>query len=103
MIGGFKNAVRGVWWPSAPLVGVPTGRMNDLDVLDIDGDAGREWYDRNCDAIPQTRAHSTQRGMHLLFVHSPGLRCSTGRIAPGVDVRADGGYVIWWPREGFAD
>jgi hypothetical protein len=26
------------------------------------------------------------------------LRCSRGRIAPGVDVRADGGYVIWWPQ-----
>jgi Bifunctional DNA primase/polymerase, N-terminal len=88
-------------WREAPLVGVPTGAVNGIDVLDIDGDAGRNWYDMNFDAIPATRAHSTRRGMHLLFVHAPDLRCSTGKIAPGVDVRANGGYVIWWPREGY--
>jgi hypothetical protein len=40
--------------------------------------------------------------MHLLFRHAEGLRCSTSRVAPGVDVKADGGYAIYWPREGFA-
>jgi hypothetical protein len=98
---GFKDAVQGVWWPKAKLVGVLTGRKNWFDVLDIDGDAGLKWYDRNYDAIPQTRAHSTQRGMHLLFVHAPGLRCSTSKITPGVDVKAELGYCIWWPREGY--
>jgi hypothetical protein len=98
---GFLGAVQGVWWPKAELVGVTTGWRNDFDVLDIDGDAGRAWYERNYDAIPQTRAHSTQRGMHLLFVHAPGLHCSTSGIAPGIDVRTTGGYCIWWPREGL--
>jgi hypothetical protein len=102
---GFLGAVQGVWWPRAKLVGVPTGNRNGFDILDIDGSEGLKWYDRNYDAIPQTRAHSTQRGMHLLFVNAPGLRCSTGSeksgIAPGIDVRAEGGYVIWWPREGL--
>jgi hypothetical protein len=36
--------------------------------------------------------------LHFFFQHAPGLRCSRGLIAPGVDVRADGGYVIWWPQ-----
>jgi Bifunctional DNA primase/polymerase, N-terminal len=102
---GFKDAVQGVFWPRAPLVGVPTGKRNGFDVLDIDGDAGRAWYDLNFDAIPRTRAHSTRRGLHLLFVHSPGLRCSTGSkkngIAPGIDVRSDGGFAIYWPRQGL--
>ena len=98
---GFKDAVQGASWPSFPLVGVPTGEKNGFDCLDIDGEDGLKWYSRNYDAIPQTLAHSTQRGCHLFFRNAPGLHCSTGKsgIAPGIDVRAEGGYVIWWPRE----
>jgi hypothetical protein len=57
---------------------------------------------RKFGVLPQTRAHQTQRGLHLLFRHAPGLSCSTSRIAPGVDVKADGGYAIFWPRQGLA-
>ena len=96
---GFKDAIRGVMWPRSPLVGAPTGRVNGFDVLDCDGRAGREWLARN--EVPPTRVHYTQRGCHLLFAHAPGLRCPTGRIAEGVDVRAEGGYIIYWPREGL--
>lgn len=99
---GFKDAIRGMRWRSAPLVGFPTGAVNGVDVLDIDGDAGRSWYDAHRDRLPLTQTHSTRRGKHFLFHHAAGLRCSESRIAPGVDVKADGGYVVWWPREGFA-
>jgi hypothetical protein len=30
-----------------------------------------------------------------------GLRCSADKVAVGVDVRATGGYVIWWPAVGL--
>jgi hypothetical protein len=84
-----------------PLVGVLTGAANGFDCLDIDP-AGGGWYDRNFDALPLTRAHATRRdGVHLLFKHAEGLRGSAGKIAPGVDVRADGNYIIWWPRQGL--
>jgi hypothetical protein len=96
---GFKNARRADW--QSPLVGVPTGAASGLDVLDIDPE-GRGWYEANFSALPLTQAHETQRGgLHLLFRHAEGLRCSAGRIAAGVDVRADGGYVVWWPRQGL--
>jgi putative DNA primase/helicase len=80
------------------LWGVPTGAVSDIDVLDIDPE-GLRWFEANHHRIPVTRVHRTPRGgLHFFFQHAPGLRCSRGLIAPGVDVRADGGYVIWWPQ-----
>src|SRR6516165_10640369 len=99
--GGFKSARRGANTKGWPLVGFATGAVSGIDVLDVDP-TGDDWYGQKLWALPQTRAHQTQRGLHLLFKHAPGLRCSTSRIAPGVDVKADGGYAIFWPREGMA-
>ena len=96
---GFKSARRGAKWKHWPLVGFPTGAASGIDILDIDP-TGVKWFGANFDALPQTRAHETQRGLHLLFSHTPGLRCSTNKIAEGVDIRADGGYAIWWPATG---
>jgi hypothetical protein len=99
---GFKDArrTRSSLANSWPLVAFATGERSGYDVLDVDP-TGLDWHHANYDALPATRAHQTQRGLHLLFKHAPGLRCSTSRIAPGIDVRADGGYAIWWPREGY--
>src|SRR6516165_2044003 len=84
-----------------PLVGVPTGAVNGFDVLDIDL-AALGWRDANRDRFPLTQVHTTRSGgWHFLFKHHDGLRNSASRIAPGVDVRADGGFVIWWAREGL--
>ena len=87
---GFKSARRGAKWKHWPLVGFPTGAASGIDVFDIDP-TGVKWFDANFDALPSTRAHETQRGLHLLFAHAPGLRCSTNKIAEGIDIRADGG------------
>ena len=83
------------------LVGVRAGEASGIDCLDIDP-SGEPWYRENFDAIPLTRTHETRRrSLHLLFRHAPGLGKSEERIAKGVDVRADGSYFIWWPREGL--
>ena len=98
---GFHDARRGLDQSRWPLVGVPTGI--EFDILDIDPrNGGADWYDQHFTALPLTRCHATRSGgVHLLFKPAPGLRCSSGRIAAGVDVRAGGGYAIWWPREGL--
>ena len=84
-----------------PLVGVPTGEVNGFDVLDIDL-AALGWRDQNRERFPFTQVHTTRSGgWHFFFKHHDGLRNSASRIAPGVDVRADGGFVIWWAREGL--
>jgi hypothetical protein len=93
---GFK-AVQRIEPPDFwPLVGVPTGAASGFDVLDVDPD-GLGWL---ADHPLQTRKHRTPRGFHLLF-RAAGVRCSAGKIAKGVDVRGEGGFVIWWPREGL--
>lgn len=80
------------------LFGVPTGEASGFDVLDIDPE-GMEWYGNNYGPLV-TRYNKTKRdGFHFLFNHHPGLRNSASKIAPGVDVRSNGGYVIWWPSQ----
>lgn len=79
------------------LLGVPTGNLSGLDVLDID-QQGLNWLSSIRNEIPTTRSHKTRSGgSHIIFNHIEGLCCSVSKIATGVDVRADGGYIIWWP------
>jgi hypothetical protein len=85
------------------LIGVATGELSGIDALDIDsakhseaGDWLRSW------GRIETRTHQTRSGgSHLLFRHEPGLGCQESYPVAGVDLRADGGYIIWWPAAGF--
>lgn len=91
--------------PNAKLVGVPTGPDSGFDVLDLDYRHGAgTWEIENAHRIPETRMHSTLNGgRHLLFRHAHGVRNSASKktLAPGVDVRGDGGYVIHPPSYGY--
>lgn len=89
---------------NAALVGVPTGEASGFDVLDLDYRHGAAaWEEANLQRLPETRVHETQSGgRHLLFIHAPGVRNSAGEIAPGVDVRGEGGYVIMPPSSGYS-
>jgi Bifunctional DNA primase/polymerase, N-terminal len=96
------SAVRALWRNHpGPLIGVPTGFVSGLFVVDIDGPRHPEaekWLERNAAYLPETRQHTTRSGgLHLLFKHRAGLRNTTSRLAPGVDTRGEGGYILWWP------
>lgn len=107
---GFKAAttdlegVRNLWrrWPG-PLVGIATGAPSDLAVLDIDvKKGGGDWWAEYREHLPHTRTVRTRSGgLHLWFRHVSGLRCSASTVACGIDVRADGGYVIAWQCAGL--
>jgi hypothetical protein len=99
---GFKDAVRDpdavvTLWHRYPgsLIGVPTGTVSGIDVLDSDErHSGFDWLFSSVSRLPITRIHATRSGsVHVLFRHANGVRNSAGKIAPGMDVRGDGGYV----------
>ncbi len=85
------------------LVGIRTGEASNIAVLDIDRQHdGAGWWQENRDRLPATRTHRTRSGgLHLFFQNHPGLRCSTAKIAPGIDVKAEGGSIIFWPAAGL--
>jgi hypothetical protein len=108
---GFKAATLpqaglATLWARHPgeLVGVPTGIASGLSVLDVDiAKGGDGWWAENKAQLPQTRMHETRSGgLHVLFNRRDGLRNSASKTGPGIDVRAEGGYIIWWPAHGFS-
>ena len=108
---GFRDAstdagvIRDLWRRHrGELVGVATGAVSNLAVLDIDAKhaEAHSWWEARRTQLPQTRTIRTRSGgLHLWYRDAPGLRCSVSMIAPGVDVRATGGYVIAWHAAGF--
>jgi hypothetical protein len=106
---GFKDAVADAadiarLWSlcPGPLIGAPTGAINGIDVIDIDlRRGGDRWLHENRDKLPTTRRHQTPSGgFHLIFKYLPGLRTSADKIASGVEVRANGPHIVWWPAHG---
>ena len=89
---------------AARLIGVPCGPASGFDALDIDPRHGGEaWLAEHAHRLPDTRVHRTPSGgRHYLFKAHPGLRNSAGRIGPGCDARATGGYVCWPGAGGYS-
>jgi hypothetical protein len=89
------------WWNTSPTanVGVRTGAESELVVLDIDGEVGAESLhdlERENGPLPRTASVCTPRGGQHYYFRWPGIevRNSAGTLAPGIDVRGDGGYVL---------
>jgi hypothetical protein len=83
---------------------VATGERSGIAVLDIDTkNKGEAWLaDFYGFDWPRTRCHATRSGgLHFIFQHRQGLKSSRDLIARGIDVRAAGGAIVWWPQAGF--
>lgn len=107
---GSKDAeqIRRWWekWPEANL-GILTGQENGLLVLDVDGEDGKASLKALTDAngsLPKTLRVKTGRkgsdgkrkGCHYYF-RAPVevlIRNSAGALGKGLDIRAEGGYVV---------
>lgn len=105
---GFLDASRDPdrvkrWWTQWPgaNIGIPTGPVSDVLVIDIDAAKGGWASADNLEAegnlFPATRVVKTGGGgLHSYFRYPSGvtIRNSESKLALGVDVRGDGGYVI---------
>jgi hypothetical protein len=80
------------WWPKAN-VAVVTGAISRIIVLDIDGPEADESLKGK--EMPPTPQSSTGKGAHIWFKHpGNGNIKNAVRFLPGLDLRADGGYVV---------
>lgn len=102
---GFKDAttdperIREWWsrWPRAN-IGVPTGESSGLLVIDLDPREGGsvEVLEQSGEVPPTLMAKTGGGGVHLYYRYPEEVtvRNSAGKLAAGVDVRGEGGYVV---------
>ena len=89
------------WWARHPFANLGIAAEGML-VIDIDG-ADNPWPgdpERAADLAGAGAVALTPRGgRHYLFRRPEGKswKCSTSKLAPGVDVRTDGGYIVAAP------
>ena len=99
-----------VWWRRWPAanVGIATGAVSGLVVIDIDrpgGEASRALLEERLGTLPPTLAAATGGGgLHLLYRHPGGrLPNAVGGLPgfsgelPHIDCRADGGSIVAAP------
>jgi putative DNA primase/helicase len=80
-------------------VGIVTGELSGVLVLDVDGPEGEaELRKHGHPVTPMVRTASG--GLHLYFKHPEHLVRTGIRVAPGLDVKASGGYVVAPPSVG---
>jgi hypothetical protein len=93
-------------WPEANL-GIATGGASDLVIIDVDprhdGDISLDLLEAEHGHFPRTFSVRTGGGgWHFYFSCKdiePRIHNSAGCLGPGLDVRADGGYVVAPPSE----
>jgi len=104
---GFKDASTdaaciGSWWKQWPdaNIGIPTGAASGLMVVDVDPrNGGQDSLDgliAKYGRFPDTAEQITGGGgRHFVFRH-PGIAVPK-TLAPGIDLKAEGGYIVVAP------
>jgi hypothetical protein len=84
------------WWTKTPNanIGIVTGEISDLDVIDIDSEEGRKNIEPYLpDSFLAPTVNTPRGGLHYYCRHEPGMNNKAGVIA-GTDFRGEGGYVV---------
>lgn len=75
-------------------IGVRTGKVSDLDGIDVDEGADKEFVEKHLKPIQErTVIVKTQSGGKHYWIKHPGffVKTSAGELAQGIDTRGDGG------------
>ncbi len=81
-------------WPEMNL-GVVTGAISQIVVVDLDGTVGMLYGRKN--AAQSSVASITGNGKQVFYKWTEHVDNSVKKVAPGVDIRGDGGYVVVCP------
>lgn len=74
-------------------IGIVTGKISNLAVVDLDSKDAVEFADKN--NFPPTPLVKTKKGYHLYYQYKEGVRNYQKRDdLPGIDLRGEGGYVV---------
>lgn len=91
------------FWGRAPCnIGIVTGRASGLVVLDVDVKHGAKGLEslarlqREYGALNTRRIQTPTGGLHFYFAYPPNTEIIKNKVGflPGLDIRADGGYVV---------
>ena len=82
------------WFKATPNanVGVVTGAISGLVVLDLDSEDAIAEAERL--GLPDTIMVRTGKGRHIYFRHPGGKIANRAGFLPGMDIRGDGGYIV---------
>src|SRR5262249_5901459 len=90
------------WWAKFPAANIAMRTGVTRTVLDVDPSHGGRGSLAQLEAryrpLPDpAKVHTGGGGEHYHFARVPGLRNSASKIAPGLDVRGENGYVLLPP------
>jgi hypothetical protein len=103
---GFKDATTDEkqirsWWKREPHanIGIATGKRSGIVVVDIDPRNGADlsvfWREAELDAVRLGTVITGTDGRHLYFRYpADGTVASRSHFVQGIDLKADGGYVV---------
>lgn len=85
-----------------PQVGIRTGKVSDMLVLDIDSQEGVDYVKekQRDEKIKAPMVQSPSRFYHIYYKYHPALKGSVG-FQPGLDIRTDGNLIIAPPSPNY--
>ncbi|MCA3642151.1 MAG: bifunctional DNA primase/polymerase [Methylobacterium sp.] len=88
------------WWAFNPNYNYGVEAGNGLLVVDLDVRSGKDGIaalaalEAEHGALPKTLTVRTPSGGLHLYLHGPDVRGAADRVAPGIDIRSNGNYVV---------